>query len=712
MFRLIMTLLSSIYLNIFDIKLNYALVMEKNNTEEILAKVDDVILKKSNTFAFKNDSFEVNINDETIEEIVNYYYLDNTLYILAKKENDFYYLIIDTKNNKEIYFDKLANYLNLEDYYENRKITSCQLLKDDLIFVGTLGDEDVFIGSKDNLKIFKNSYKEKVYKTIYYQNYYYMYIEKDLISEEPFGNGSKQIIVKLSKTFDIVQICYLEEDNYLDFFIENSLIYLKSTGFLKTYTLNLKYCTKVEIKPSDCVFSGKNGLIIVFSEECNYLLDGLTLIKLGEISKIDEVDNGKIIKLSDSFYFYKDGESMYFDIVDFTKLTFLSNGALDYENSEAIYSFFGKCIEKSRIYDTYFDKGVYGKYNGSIEYATIANLSFVLNFVYDIPLKVNIFEGGVYRSGYHLLFNGRGTLDGENIYNNEPIYDLGYHTLIIEGNGENKQINFIINNNQIDFEDELIDKGLLFDINEDIVLELKFTNYDNYEIKKLNFVHSSCDNYTFENGVLKIKYPKETEATNKEIFLKSIIFDVYGLEYEYQINRLFYINVIDKKTCDRISPICDLNSTKIKYKLDDVKARMLCLQVINANSDKYTYYGLYNQEIIIDKLDSDTTFKLFLIYDPGSCYYTEYELANGIISSNENRILKISINAYEENVKEFTVDFKEKAVKLIKVNNKIVYTSTELDIEKIIVFSVISLVSSFFIGKLLQIIFRRKRKTI
>lgn len=712
MFRLIMTLLSSIYLNIFDIKSNYALVMEKNNTEEILAKVDDVILKRSNTFTFKNDSFEVNINDETIEEIVNYYYLDNTLYILAKKGNDFYYLIIDTKNNKEIYFDKLANYLNLEDYYENRKITSCQLLKDDLTFVGTLGDEDVFIGSKDNLKIFKSSYREKVYKTIYYQNYYYMYIEKDLISEEPFGNGSKQIIVKLSKTFDIVQICYLEEDNYLDFFIENSLIYLKSTGFLKTYTLNLKYCTKVEIKPSDCVFSGKNGLIIVFSEECNYLLDGLTLIKLGKISKIDEVDNGKIIKLSDSFYFYKDGESMYFDIVDFTKLTFLSNGALDYENSEAIYSFFGKCIEKSRIYDTYFDKGVYGKYNGSIEYATIANLSFVLNFVYDIPLKVNIFEGGVYRSGYHLLFNGRGTLDGENIYNNEPIYDLGYHTLIIEGNGESKQINFIINNNQIDFEDELIDKGLLFDINEDIVLELKFTNYDNYEIKKLNFVHSSCDNYTFENGVLKIKYPKETEATNKEIFLKSIIFDVYGLEYEYQINRLFYINVIDKKTCDRISPICDLNSTKIKYKLDDVKARMLCLQVINASSDKYTYYGLYNQEIIIDKLDSDTTFKLFLIYDSGSCYYTEYELANGIISSNENRILKISINAYEENVKEFTVDFKEKAVKLIKVNNKIVYTSTELDIEKIIVFSVISLVSSFFVGKLLQIIFRRKRKTI
>ena len=228
----------------------------------------------------------------------------------------------------------------------------------------------------------------------------------------------------------------------------------------------------------------------------------------------------------------------------------------------------------------------------------------------------------------------------------------------------------------------------------------------------MNFVHSRCDNYTFENGVLKIKYPKETEATNKEIFLKSIIFDVYGLEYEYQINRLFYINVIDKKTCDRISPICDLNSTKIKYKLDDVKARMLCLQVINASSDKYTYYGLYNQEIIIDKLDSDTRFKLFLIYDSGSCYYTEYELANGIISSNENRILKISINAYEENVKEFTVDFKEKAVKLIKVNNKIVYTSTELDIDKIIVFSVISLVSSFFIGKLLQIIFRRKRKTI
>ena len=153
MFRLIMTLLSSIYLNIFDIKSNYALVMEKNNTEEILEKVDDVILKRSNTFAFKNDSFEVNINDETIEEIVNYYYLDNTLYILAKKGNDFYYLIIDTKNNKEIYFDKLANYLNLEDYYENRKITSCQLLKDDLTFVGTLGDEDVFIGSKDNLKI-------------------------------------------------------------------------------------------------------------------------------------------------------------------------------------------------------------------------------------------------------------------------------------------------------------------------------------------------------------------------------------------------------------------------------------------------------------------------------------------------------------------------------------------------------------------------------
>lgn len=712
MFRIMMLFLSSLYLNIFDVNSKYDLVMETRESEEVLNKVDDLILTSDNKFTFKNELIDITISNEKIDKVINYCYIDEVLYILGQKDNEYYFLIYDSKKNKELYNDKLSNYLNFEAYFEKRKITSCEFLKEELVFSGTLDNEDIFIGTKDNIKIFKNEYKEKVCKTIYNQNYYYMYIEKDLISEEPFGNGSEKILVKLSNSFEIIKICYLENEEYLDFFSGNNLLYLKSSSNLKTYTLDLNYCTKTDLKASDLVFLGENGLIIVFSEENDYLLDGITLFKLGEINKIEEIKNEAIKKLSDSFYMFSDGKSIYFDIIDFTKLSFPKEGILDYENSEDIYSFFGKCRQKSRIYDTHFDKAVFGKYNGSIEYETTSQLSFILDFVYDIPLKTNIIENGVYKSGYHLLFNGKGTLDGQNIYNNEPVYDVGRHELIVEGNGESKVICFVIDNNQIEFESELINKGLTFDLNERIVLELKFTNYENYRIKKLNFVHSSCDDYTFENGILKINYPQEDKPTNKEIFLKSIIFEVYGLEYEYQINELFYINVIDKKISERISPIYDIKSSKIKFKLDDVKGRMFFMQIINSNNEYNFYYGLFNQDIIINKFDTDSNFKLYLIYDSGKDYYKEYELAHGVISAGEEKILKLNINAYEENVKEFTVSFKEDAVKLVKVDNKIIYTNGNVNIEKIIIISIISLVFSFGLGKLLQIIFRRKRKTI
>ena len=712
MFRIIMVFLSSLYLNIFDVNSNYNLVMETRESEEVLNKIDDIILTSNNGFTFKSEQIDVTINKEEINEIINYYCIDDVLYILAKNDSEYYFLMYDTKKNKELYNDKLANYLKLETYFEKRKITSCDFLKEGLVFSGTFDNEDIFIGSKDNIKIFRNDYKEKVCKTIYNENYYYMYIEKDLISEEPFGNGSEKILVKISNSFEIIKINYLENQEYLDFFTENNLLYLRSATYLKSYTLDLIYCTKIDLKASDCVFSGQNGLIIVFSEENNYLLNGLTLLKIGEINKIEEIKREAIKKLSDSFYLYSDSKSIYFDIIDFTKLSFPKDAILDYENTEDIYSFFGKCHLKSRIYDTHFDKAVYGKYNGSIEYETISHLSFILNFVYEIPLKTNIIENGVYKSGFRLLFNGKGTLDGQNIYNNEPVYDVGRHELIIEGNGENKSICFVIDNNQIEFESGLINKGLIFDLNENIVLELKFSNYENYKIKKLNFIHSSCDDYTFEKGILKINYPKEEKPTNKEIFLKSIVFEVYGLEYEYQINGLFFINVIDKKMSERISPIYDINSTKLKYKLNNVKGRMLLIQIINSNNEYNYYYGLFNQDFIINKFDTDSTFKLFLIYDSGKNYYTEYELARGVVSAGEENILKLNINAYEENVKEFTVNFKEDAAKFVKVDNKIIYTSDNVNIEKIIILSAFSLFISFGLGKLLQIIFRRKRKTI
>lgn len=703
MFRLLFIFLSSFFnnlfsYNMFNIKDEYVMTMkEKEKEEQIVLKEKDglKLIYNKNVYILMSDKVNIILNT-SIEEVLDYYTEDNNIYVIVKEKT---YKIIKYDQKGKIGDTKNINeYLNISKPIIN-------MFYDDFVYTGTCNDNTIFIGNNEKVKLFKGSKSQKVESFVKKDDNYYLYIEKELVSENVFGNGSNKILVHLDESYDILKQINLNDDNYEYLLCENNYIYLKSNKYIRLYKKDLTYCNKLELCDKSLVFTGKNGLLVEFSQKRIYLFDSITLKKLKEIEASFTSDLTKVQKVNNAFYI----DNYYIDFINLTNIIINENCLPDFEYLD-VNSFFGMCKYNNTTYDTAFDRGVYGTYNGTIEYITPLGIYFQVDYIYKIPLRCNVIEGGVYRNGYHILHNAKAKLDGEYIYNNDVVNEVGYHTLILEGNKEKTRISFYVSDKQISFENKLITKGNTFLINDNPYIELKFINYENYEIKRINIINRDIKNYTFENGVLKIYFEKSKYCENYYVFLKSIDFLIYDNIYTLNLGEVFYINIINDIK-EKISNYVNNETLEIKYKLSLLKAEMLLVRVIENNVEKDSYFSLSTQDIKIDGINEENCqVKIFLVCDVGDSYYYEEELTE--LNSNNNKVCELVINRYEDDLREFTLKFDDKNAKNIKINNKIIFEGNKTNYESIIIHTIICLISSFLIGKLLYIIKKKKRKTI
>lgn len=268
-----MILLSFLFSNVFDIKDNYAVTIEESVEEEIFDNKYDISLyEKEEMYVLKSDkvtlTFENNKND------FDYAVSDNKIYVLLYEVD--YYLCKYSLDGKIIGKEKIIDMLNINKPLENVFLKAA----DNAVYIlGTITNGDVFAISVNNLKykIYQSEKYEKLMAVDLYEENdkvkIYMYIEKDKISELPFGNGSNKIIVKVNEEFDIEKITYLDDETFSKMFIEGDYLFLITSQKIKMYDVNLNFISKTEKSEESVVFSGKNGLLIVFNDNRTYLLN-------------------------------------------------------------------------------------------------------------------------------------------------------------------------------------------------------------------------------------------------------------------------------------------------------------------------------------------------------------------------------------------------------------------------------------------------------
>lgn len=701
MFKVFMSIIFTFASNFFNLNDKYFLVSKSVEEErEIVNEYKGVSLYKryDGMFVLEGESFSVIFENEVLYEI------DTNVYINDYYNNSFY---VYSKNGQLLETESLSMFVSPKDI----KIVICEeevyligtSTTNDILFYNVLSKEKVYLGGTKD---------ESLCDALYVNKMFYLVINKDELSEYPFGNGSKRVIAIIDDKFSVKKVIYFSEEIYRGLEYQDSYLYYITDNSVRMFDSNLNYACMYEYSDMKDVFIGENSLILVFCEEYVYLVDARTLKKIENI-KIDikKYKDYQIKRLDKRFYAYtyQSNQREYFDIINVSKLNINKMCYPEYEDRDSVCSVFGKCSSVGREYDEYFAKGFFGKYLGEEEYETLGGIPFVVRFEYEIVSEANVTEGMVYPDGYPLFFNGDGKLDGEYIYNNHTCYGEGEHVLELVGKNDYKKITFYLSKNQIPFVEEHHKEGMEVIFDEDYEIKVRIKGLENYEIKEIVIFDTSTfddveyDSFSYENDYLIIKFLKENKVTSKELYLKKIVTKVYNNDYDVMINKAFIINFIQKD----IDIIVDYNSRKIKCEVLDENALSRMIKVyLYSNTFSYTfYYPLESGNLQVNNINEGSYNVIISIcYDVSSSSYKDKEIVRSsvYINSMSSSLGFITINKYDESLKSLTVDLNNTSnleVLSINLNNEVKYKLQEYEYEKLIIYFIISLTFSFIFVK-------------
>ena len=683
--------LSYEYDGTYKIKYNNIILYENYEAEEL----SFVIHNKSIYVLFiKEERIEINkysISGNLITKLVikNVYtnlgiisFNDNLYLFGGIKTNDLEKLMTE---EYDIFEEALFNNIKEKDYKDIDGIVIN--LKEDL----TLQDVFLFNGSGDE-------YFDKAY---IFGNDLYLTGKKEALSGYYYGmggNDNASFIMQVDNDFKLIQRqIFNEKINNIDLIDDNLIVQTNMAIYVFNGLDSLILSRKLGFE-SSYSYASNNKLVLEIMDNKVYLyaLDGLSLI--GEY----EIEGYDLETISDYIYLKRLDQYFILDVINQYDFYDLVNYRY-YHQVELLTGLYGTYYLIDTEYDKYFDQLVYGEYEAIYKYRCLNQLDLELKASVIIEEEVNVNEGSIYPLGYHLLFSGIGYLNGELVYQNQEVSSLGLNELkLIGADGEERIINFIVEESQNDVKEELISNYDYVSSDNYYELIIDIGDLDSSQIGKL-YINEENYDYEIEGNKIITKLPLE-EGINAFLVNYLIVNEkekVY-FNYFFKVLRLYednldcFINI--EKEDDQTT--IDINLGNANY-----LAKMIELKIWNNYEEKTYYYPLGDANIMVNDTEGEYDYSLSICFYNGSKSLNNLEIVKGKLSLPSAKMGIIKIIEKQEYVNEFKIVFEnDNGIKSLETNDYYLELVKSDDYSILL----ISIIVSIFIGMII-IIFRIKR---
>ncbi len=722
---LLLALVSFIPIKLNDIEINgddYTLVSEEEQLSEIVDEVDDYcIIKEGNNFYLTNDDKRINLGEAISVAIYKY-------------DKNIVLVINDNKELSLVYFD--LGLIKKEEHVLIRNGTisfNSRMSGDYLDIVGTSGEENEETYGIRNL--FQNDaffisfdLKNKTAVTSYYggatnegftgivrtSSGFFVVGVKDKLGEGDFGNGgdiNNILLVKLSDTRRIEKYIILDsKEEVKGFFCDNDTIYLVlgSCYYLIDNNLNVTGCYSFS-SPLLATIS-TNKIIFFLFQNYYYVIDLETNIK----TKIEHNFNLSSAKVL-SEYIKGAGEKNYrLDLV------ILSNNIIKYKynDDKKVDTLFGEIEVLEEHVSPFLDRQVFGTYNYKLEYETKGKINFNINTKYEVPFECNLVSGGVYPTGYHLSFTGKGYLDGNQILSNYQLLDQGDHTLVLKGVDKEVEIKFSVSSKQIEFSDQLArSSDVIVNLGENINLKLNLRLDDSYIIDGV-MVNGELISATYDKDkkLLFIPYGKANEVGQMEVVIDKIVYHDNSGSYNMVLYERFIVNVKKPKIELRIS---DFKEMSLVVDCVDLYKSARFFEVIkkdDRNGEEEVYkFPASSSDILIDNFSDGATYTVsyYLVNDYGGEYLERTLITTlNVEGKGQLNLGKIRVLSYEGSLNRFVIefddDFSSNELKEVLVNNQVIFKNERDSLLKYIFFIIIAFVFGLVVPVSIKMIIKKK----
>ena len=706
----------------FNFNENYKFVStESEDLSEVIFFHDNVYIKK-----IKEEQFFLYLKGYQYDlegEYFNCYLVNDGLFLFKYQNNSLFiqkYYFDGTFDNEElIYNGKIEGEIEIIEvddilycaFTSNDKNKNIEILK---INYQNLYVEDFYYGKNRN---------EKFISIKYLNNYLYLVVQKDQITESEFGNGGVDdcyVIAKVSTSDMNVEeyITLNQTNNFKDFKIIDNFIYCAFEDKLYLFNDKLELLNTLLLNSCFDVLVGIKN-ILIFNLDNIIIYDTLSLVKKEIINLDSQIKNYK--EFTNVLYCEYQDNYYLFDLVDLSGIKNYKYYNYQYQENideklKNVYSLFGKCQFKEKEYLEYHQRNVYGLYHIDTFYLTNGGIEFINEIEEEILLEVNITNGMIYPNGYRIIFNGEGYLDGNLILSNHAVINDGNHKLLIKGVNEEKEFDFYVSNKQYQFIDRYNDyEAKNIKINENFIISFEVN--DNIEIKNINCLGGVIKDYSLNNNQLDIYFYGFDDVGKYDVIINSIDYKNNYYEDTIYLNKVIYLNVYNNSITSYESVINEDCSCEFEY-LDYLnQARYIEYHFINEVNEYLYKFPIGNQKIDIKGLKNGKYQMIVsLVYNSNKVLgdgLDRFKIYDMIIDvDNDLEIGEINVitneNGHYKLLFKLNNNFKTNNLLELKKDNNIIYNSNNFKKESLISYCAIFFVVFIVLGMCIRYLYKKK----
>ena len=732
-----MSKLVILFLSFFNYIFNTNLLFNDEEKEDFILVLDDATNEEEVLFESDNIKLSGSKNSYSfsIGDAIFNYQVDEAKVIVASDN-----VCIFCLDNGEFYYDVYSKKGTLLS--KNNSITGSNVLSfgvvdgDEKIYIfynSTYGDYTecyIYDLLNDEKKCLSNNKNEEIIDMIYYENYLYLALIKDAITEGVFGNGGLNkglVIAKFNRFLQLdkyIVLDYNEDDIIRGLDINNDILFLENDKSIHLFSLNLVSINNKYVGNNYLITTDRKGLVYLFLEDKITILNEMSLSHISDVPC--DLDILEVIK-KDNYIFVKTIDKKYhLDIVDvrdfhiFKYLT-MDNNEYYMDAINSLSSIYGDVSFIKKEYHDYYNPGSFGLYDVDIRYETKGKLAFTISVKENIPLECNIRNGVIYPNGYRVIFNGSGQIDGNAMLSNYQLKDNGKHEIVISGSNVQKRYEIEVDHSQKSFtnntnlilEDyDVLPKNekfsLIFSLNRNLDvkdIEVEGLAYSSFEVKDqelvLNFSGIREAGFYF----VYIKYLTYEEIVNDDLIITN----------KYYIDKEFWYHV--EKDDVTLSSSGFNNDMSFSFDLidDDSNARYIEFELLGKSNNYLYKYPIGNTGIIFANLpDGDYELRAFIVYDTDKENLEKKILYNYMVRISGN-VSYGELKVVVENSRFIKVriipdsKFLKNCINEIAYNKEVLYSHKEQSRDSVVIYSVVSFILAFGFGFLLRWIFTKTK---